>query len=171
MLVETYWKLTLSELVSNGFKKFEDTKLQAFMDEDPCQTQNQLAETLNVTHNQQPFPSVQKPCVYKKERWVSYELKERNHLRPRSTDDIDAKTQYLWEEGHTLYLVELVKETLEALCWEVLPHARQCQTTMTMMTLTSDDDNDDADTERRQRRRCRTMTRNDNDVDVRRRQR
>ncbi|EFN83814.1 Histone-lysine N-methyltransferase SETMAR, partial [Harpegnathos saltator] len=35
---------------SGAPKKFEDEELEALLDEDPCQTQNELAESLGVDH-------------------------------------------------------------------------------------------------------------------------
>ncbi|EFN78693.1 Histone-lysine N-methyltransferase SETMAR, partial [Harpegnathos saltator] len=35
---------------SGAPKKFEDEDLEALVDEDPCQTQNELAESLGVDH-------------------------------------------------------------------------------------------------------------------------
>ena len=69
MLVDAYGEHTLSKSTchewfqrfkNNDFevnykerpgqpKKFKDTELQALLDEDPCQTQKQLAEILGVT--------------------------------------------------------------------------------------------------------------------------
>ncbi|EFN78223.1 Histone-lysine N-methyltransferase SETMAR, partial [Harpegnathos saltator] len=70
ILVETYSDHALSETTcrdwfrrfkNNDFdvedkersgapKKFEDEELEALLDEDPCQTQNELAESLGVDH-------------------------------------------------------------------------------------------------------------------------
>jgi len=48
------------------------------MNEDPCQTQNQLAKTLNVTQAAISKRLKAMGKVYKEGRWVPYELKERN---------------------------------------------------------------------------------------------
>jgi len=58
-------------------KKFEDSELQALLDEDDAQTQQQLADQLNVTRE---AVSIRLKSMGKRRRWkkwVSHELNER----------------------------------------------------------------------------------------------
>uniref|UniRef100_G1Q736 Mos1 transposase HTH domain-containing protein n=1 Tax=Myotis lucifugus TaxID=59463 RepID=G1Q736_MYOLU len=58
-------------------KKFEDQQLQALLDEDVCQTQNQLAERLNVA--QQTISNCLQAMgkILKEGKWVPHQLNER----------------------------------------------------------------------------------------------
>ena len=58
-------------------KKFEDEELQAFMDEDPTQSQQQLAQTLNVTRGAifQSLKAMGK--IQKYGKWVPHQLNDR----------------------------------------------------------------------------------------------
>ena len=58
-------------------KKFEDSELQALLDEDDAQTQQQLADQLNVTRE---AVSIRLKSMGKRRRWkkwVSHELNEK----------------------------------------------------------------------------------------------
>ena len=59
-------------------RAFEDEELQALVDEDPCQTQKQLAEALNCAQSviSDRLKALRK--VYKEGKWVSYKLKPRD---------------------------------------------------------------------------------------------
>ena len=57
--------------------EFEDTELEALLDQDSCQTQEEFAETLGVT--QQAIKTLKAiGMVQKQENWVLYELNPRN---------------------------------------------------------------------------------------------
>jgi len=60
-------------------KKFEDKELEALLDEDPCQTQEELTEPSNV--DQATIPSRRLKAlgmIPKLGNWVPYELKSRD---------------------------------------------------------------------------------------------
>lgn len=59
-------------------KKFEDTELEALLDEDPCQTQEELAETLEVDQSTVSRRLKQLGMIQKQGNWVPYELKPRD---------------------------------------------------------------------------------------------
>lgn len=59
-------------------KKFEDTELEALLDEDPCQTQEELAETLGVDQSTVSRRLKQLGMIQKQGNWVPYELKPRD---------------------------------------------------------------------------------------------
>lgn len=69
-------------------KKFEDAELEALLDEDPCQTEEELAETLNVDQSTVSRRLHKMGMVQKQGNWVPYELtgrqqenrKSKNHL-------------------------------------------------------------------------------------------
>ena len=65
--------------------KFEDAELEALLDQDSCQTQEELAETLGVT--QQAISNRLKAMgmLRKQEYWVLHELKPRDVKRRFST--------------------------------------------------------------------------------------
>ena len=65
-------------------QKFEDEELQALLDEDDAQTQEQLAEKLNVTQQAVSLRLHQMGKIQKEGRWVPYELTER-HMENRKT--------------------------------------------------------------------------------------
>ena len=58
-------------------KKFEDEELQALLDEDPTQSQQQLAQTLNVTRGAifQRLKAMGK--IQKYGKWVPHQLNDR----------------------------------------------------------------------------------------------
>ena len=56
-------------------KKFEDSELQALLDEDDAQIQQQFADQLNVTREAIRLKSMGK--IQKMGKWVSHELNER----------------------------------------------------------------------------------------------
>jgi len=58
------------------------------VNEDPCQTQNQLAETLNVTHAVIFKHLKAMGKIYKERGWVPYELKERNIKKRKTISEI-----------------------------------------------------------------------------------
>lgn len=57
---------------------FEDEELKALMDEDPCQTQKQIAEALNCSQSVISDHLKALGKVYKEGKWVPYELKPRD---------------------------------------------------------------------------------------------
>lgn len=59
-------------------KKFEDEELEAILDEDPCQTQEELAETLGVTQQTISYRLKQLGMIQKQGNWVPHELKPRD---------------------------------------------------------------------------------------------
>lgn len=69
-------------------KKFEDEELQALLDEDDAQTQEQLAEKLNVTQKAVSLRLHQMGKIQKEGIWVPYELTERNMEKRKTTCEI-----------------------------------------------------------------------------------
>lgn len=69
-------------------KRFEDEDLEALVAEDPCQTQNNLAKSLNASQTSisRRLKAIGK--VYKVGRWVPYELKEKDIERRKVTSEI-----------------------------------------------------------------------------------
>ena len=59
-------------------RAFEDEELQALVDEDPYQTQKQLAEALNCAQSVISDRLKALGKVYKEGKWVPYELKPRD---------------------------------------------------------------------------------------------
>lgn len=59
-------------------KKFEDAELQQLLDEDSCQTQEQLAELLGVTQQALSLRVKALGYIHKQGNWVPYELKPRD---------------------------------------------------------------------------------------------
>jgi [histone H3]-lysine36 N-dimethyltransferase SETMAR len=59
-------------------KKFEDDELEALLDEDPCQTQEELAKSLGVTHSAISKRLKAAGYIQKQGNWVPYELKPRD---------------------------------------------------------------------------------------------
>lgn len=66
-------------------KKFEDTELQALLDEDDGQTQEQLAEQLNVDRSTVAKRLKAMGKVLKIGRWVPHELTERQQENRKTT--------------------------------------------------------------------------------------
>ncbi len=64
-------------------KKFEDNGLQALLDEDETQTQQQLADQLNVTREAVSMKSMGK--IQKMGKWVPHELNERQQENRKYT--------------------------------------------------------------------------------------
>ena len=64
-------------------RAFENEKLQTLVDENPCQTQKQLAKVLNCAQSviSNHLKALRK--VYKEGKWVSYELKPRDIERQK----------------------------------------------------------------------------------------
>lgn len=58
-------------------EKFEDLELQALLDEDPCQTQNRLAETLGVSQKTISNRLKAMGKIRKCGKWVPHELNDR----------------------------------------------------------------------------------------------
>jgi [histone H3]-lysine36 N-dimethyltransferase SETMAR len=59
-------------------KKFEEKKLEALLDEDPTQTQDELADTLEVTQQAVSVRLKSIGMIQKQSHWVSHELKPRD---------------------------------------------------------------------------------------------
>ena len=58
-------------------KKFEDEELQALLDEEPTQSQQQLAQTLNVTRGTIYHRLKVMGKIQKYEKWVPHQLNDR----------------------------------------------------------------------------------------------
>lgn len=58
--------------------KFEDAELEALLDQDSCQTQEELAETLGVTQETISNRLKALGMVQKERHWVPHELKPRD---------------------------------------------------------------------------------------------
>lgn len=69
-------------------KKFEDEELQALLDEDSAQTQEQLAESLGVTRQAVSLRLHALGKIQKEGKWVPYELTERNKQQRKTTCEI-----------------------------------------------------------------------------------
>ena len=59
-------------------KKFEDAELEALLDEDPCQTQEELALSLEVTQQNISLCLKVMGMIQKQGNWVPYKLKPRD---------------------------------------------------------------------------------------------
>lgn len=59
-------------------KKFEDEELETLLDQDSCQTQEQLAESLNVTQQTISYRLKALGFIQKFGHWVPYELRPRD---------------------------------------------------------------------------------------------
>ena len=59
-------------------KKFEGVELEALFDEDPCQTQEELALSLKVTQQNIYLRLKAMGMIQKQGNWVPYELKPRD---------------------------------------------------------------------------------------------
>lgn len=66
-------------------QKFEDAELQELLDEDDCQSQIQLADTLNVTQAAVSKRLHKMGKIQKEGKWVPYELTERQKERRKTT--------------------------------------------------------------------------------------
>ena len=62
-------------------KTFEDEELEALLDQDSCQTQEELAKTLGVTHQAISRRLKALGFFQKQENWVPHELKPRDVKR------------------------------------------------------------------------------------------
>jgi len=69
-------------------KTFEDVDLQALLDEDDTQTQHQLAEALNTTHQNVSKRLKAMGKIQKAGKWVPHELTERNMEKRKTTSEI-----------------------------------------------------------------------------------
>jgi len=59
-------------------KLVEDAELEASLDEDPCQTQKELAESLRVAQSTILMHLKALGMIQKQGNWIPYELKSRN---------------------------------------------------------------------------------------------
>ena len=59
-------------------KNFEDKELEALLDENPTQTQDELVNTLGVTQKSVSVQLKSMEMIQKQDNWVPYELKSRN---------------------------------------------------------------------------------------------
>jgi len=66
-------------------KKFEDSELQALLDEDDAQTQQQLADQLNVTRETFSIHLKSMGKIQKMGKWVPHELNERQQENRKTT--------------------------------------------------------------------------------------
>jgi len=57
---------------------YEDAELEVLLDEDSCQTQKELALTLEVTQQTISYRLKSLGMIQKQGKWVPYELKQRN---------------------------------------------------------------------------------------------
>lgn len=69
-------------------KTFEDAELQALLDEDDAQTQQQMADQLNVVQSVVSDRLRAMGKIQKESRWVPYELKDRDIERRKTTCEI-----------------------------------------------------------------------------------
>lgn len=69
-------------------KKFEDTELQTLLDEDNGQTQQQLAEQLNVTQQTVSLRLKAMGKILKVGRWVPHELSDRQQENRKTTCEL-----------------------------------------------------------------------------------
>ena len=63
---------------SGQSKKFEDKELEALLEEDQSQTQEEFAESLGVTQQVVPVRLRTMGIIQKQGNWVPYELKPRD---------------------------------------------------------------------------------------------
>ena len=66
-------------------KKFQDSELQALLDEDDAQTQQQLADQLNVTREAVSIRLKAMEKIQKVGKWVPHELNERQQENRKTT--------------------------------------------------------------------------------------
>jgi len=66
-------------------KKFEDSELQTLLDEDDAQTQQQLADQLNVTREAISIRLKSMGKIQKMRKWVPHELNERQQENRKTT--------------------------------------------------------------------------------------
>jgi len=64
-------------------KVYEDAELEALLDEDSCQTQKELALTLEVTQQTISYRLKSLGMIQKQGNWIPYELKPRNTVERR----------------------------------------------------------------------------------------
>lgn len=69
-------------------KRFEDEELQALLDEDDAQTQEQLAASLNVTRQAVSLRLHAIGKIQKEGKWMPHELTERNKEQRKTTAEI-----------------------------------------------------------------------------------
>ena len=66
-------------------KKFQDNELQALLDEDNAQTQQQLADQLNMTRKTVSIRLKAMGKIQKVGKWVPHELNEKQQMKNRKT--------------------------------------------------------------------------------------
>ena len=66
-------------------KKFEDSELQALLDEDDAQTQQQFADQLNVIREAVSIRLKSMGKIQKMGKWVPHELNERQQENRKTT--------------------------------------------------------------------------------------
>jgi len=69
-------------------KKFEDEELQALLDQDSAQTQEQLTASLGITQKAISLRLKAMGKIQKEGEWVPYELSERNKDQRKTTSQI-----------------------------------------------------------------------------------
>ncbi|UYV75708.1 SETMAR [Cordylochernes scorpioides] len=79
---------TCQENTENPQKKFEDEELQALLNEDDAQTQEQLADSLNVTRQAVSLRLYTVEKIQKEGKWLPHELSEKNKENRRSISEI-----------------------------------------------------------------------------------
>ncbi|XP_018402624.1 PREDICTED: uncharacterized protein LOC108779663 [Cyphomyrmex costatus] len=76
-------------------KKFEDRELQALLDEDDAQTQQQLADQLNVTQETVSRRLKSMGKIQKVGKWIPHELNERQQENRKTTCEMSDRRQLL----------------------------------------------------------------------------
>lgn len=66
-------------------KKFEDEELEQLLNENPCQTQKELANALGMTHQAISYRLQKLGMIQKESRWVPHELSADNKIRRYDT--------------------------------------------------------------------------------------
>lgn len=69
-------------------KKFEDEEMEALLDQDPSQTQEELVESLNVDQSMISRRLKAIEMIQKQGNWVPYELKPRDVERRKMTCEL-----------------------------------------------------------------------------------
>ena len=80
-------------------KKFEDTELQALLDEDRCQTQKQLAEILGVTQAAVSKRLHAMGKILKCGKWVPHGLNDRQMENRKFTSKLSRKSKIGFKNG------------------------------------------------------------------------
>ena len=74
-------------------KKFQDNELQALLDEDNAQTQQQLADQLNMTRKTVSIRLKAMGKIQKVGKWVPHELNERQQENRKTTCEMVLATK------------------------------------------------------------------------------